>query len=415
MSRETASVDPLARLTALEAPMALRHEPDGSHLAFLDFDEILELDADHPEQSLQELLAPRPSSGLAFSGWVGFFSYEFLAGLAGLSCRAKRDLALPGGWFGRPRTILRICGDRVEVESDSPKRAAELEQVLGSDAVPPEPYHAGNLSEPTCNLDFEAYRSIFLQAREEILDGNVYQIKISQRYESKSCVSPLLAFRRLEAVNPSPESFLLDTGSFSIVSCSPETVLLKEGEHLTTRPIGGTYERQPETTGEENLASFLQDTKELREHNMLVDLERNDLSAVCLPGSVKIKRFREVETYAHLHHLVSTIEGRLKPSVDLPAIFRAMLPGGTISGCPKFRAMELIDSLEPCFRGPYTGSFGTIGDNGDLRLNLIIRAIVMTGGRSYAQAGGGIVVDSTPEYERNENQIKAQALLDALR
>ena len=147
---------------------------------------------------------------------------------------------------------------------------------------------------------------------------------------------------------------------------------------------------------------------------MLVDLERNDLSAVCLPGSVKIERFREVETYAHLRHLVSTVNGRLRTDATIADVLRATLPGGTITGCPKFRAMELIDAFEPCFRGPYTGSFGTIEDNGDLRLNLIIRAIIMLGDRSYTQAGGGIVVDSTPEYERNENQIKAQALLDVL-
>ncbi|MBG29523.1 MAG: hypothetical protein CMI31_14260 [Opitutae bacterium] len=414
MSKETA-IDPLARLTALGSPIALRREADGTYLAFLDFDEILELDVDRPEDSLQTLLTPRPKSGLGFSGWVGFFSYEFLAGLAGMTCRANRDLPLPGGWFGRPRTILRIRGEQLEVESESKHRASELEDALLSKAVSPMPASSGNSEEPACNLDFESYRRLFLQAREEILDGNVYQIKISQRYESQSRLSPLVAFRRLEATNPSPESFLLDAGGFSIVSCSPETVLLKKGAQLITRPIGGTYERPEGNEEEGNLASFLKDTKELREHNMLIDLERNDLSAVCLPGSVKIKCFREVETYAHLHHLVSTIEGRLKPGVELPEIFRAMLPGGTISGCPKFRAMELIDSLEPCFRGPYTGSFGTIEDNGDLRLNLIIRAIVTTGGSSYAQAGGGIVVDSTPEYERNENLIKAKALLDALR
>ena len=416
MSVETASVDPLARLTALEAPWALRREPDGTgHLAFLDFDETFELEVERPDDSLRALLEPRRSSGLSFSGWVGFFSYEFLAGLAGLKCRAKRDLAVPGGWFGRPRTLIRINSERFEVESDSPDRVAELERLLGCDEEFTKKAPFGDLPEPTCNLDIEAYRRIFLQAREEILDGNVYQIKISQRYETETCIDPLLVFRKLEATNPSPESFLLHTDQFAVVSCSPETVLLKKGERLMTRPIGGTYERHQRQAGEEAIDAFLGDVKELREHNMLVDLERNDLSTVCLPGSVKIQRFREVETYSHLHHLVSTIEGRLRPDVDLPEILRAMLPGGTITGCPKFRAMELIDAFEPCFRGPYTGSFGTLEDNGDLRLNLIIRAIVMAGGRCYAQAGGGIVVDSTPEYERNENQIKAQALLDALR
>jgi len=414
MNVETASIDPLARLAALEAPLCLRREPGGGHVAFLDFDEILELDSDRPEESLRELLAPRPATGLSFSGWIGFFSYEFLAGLSGLRCRAKRDLKMPGGWFGRPRSILRVGTDQLAVEASSTNRAAELESILASATDHPRQPTKGTRREPTCNLDLETYRRIFLQAREEILDGNVYQIKISQRFETEACIDPLLAFRRLEAANPSPESFLLQADDFSIVSCSPETVLTKSGVHLVTRPIGGTYERRPEESNEETIDTFLGNAKELREHNMLVDLERNDLSAVCLPGSVKIQRFREVETYAHLHHLVSTIEGRLRPNATLPDILRAILPGGTITGCPKFRAMELIDAFEPCARGPYTGSFGSIDDNGDLRLNLIIRAIVTLGGRSYAQAGGGIVVDSTPEYERNENQIKAQALLDVL-
>ena len=415
MTVETTSADPLAQLAALDTSWAVQRSPDGSgYLAFLDFDEVIELDADQPEDSLDKLLAPRPTQALSFSGWVGFFSYEFLAGLMGMNCRAKRDLDLPGGWFGRPRSILRLHQGEVEVESTSPDRAEEITRLLASPPPMDEAVSSETFAAPDCNLDFETYRRIFLQAREEILDGNVYQIKISQRYVSEALIDPLLAFRRLEASNPSPESFLLKTDDFSIVSCSPETVLLKEGPTLTTRPIGGTCERRTEESNGETVDAFLGDTKELREHNMLVDLERNDLSAVCLPGSVKIKRFREVETYAHLHHFVSTIEGRLRPDATISDILKATLPGGTITGCPKYRAMQLIDKFEPCFRGPYTGSFGTIEDNGNLRLNLIIRAIVTLNNRCYTQAGGGIVIDSTPEYERNENQIKARALLEAM-
>ena len=127
-----------------------------------------------------------------------------------------------------------------------------------------------------------------------------------------------------------------------------------------------------------------------------------------------IERFREVETYAHLHHLVSTISGKLRAELGLREILQGMLPGGSITGCPKIRTMEWIDRLEPCFRGPYTGSFGTLADNGDLRLNLIIRAMLILDDKCYTQAGGGIVVDSTPSYECKENRIKAQALLDLL-
>ena len=159
---------------------------------------------------------------------------------------------------------------------------------------------------------------------------------------------------------------------------------------------------------------FLNDQKEVAEHNMLVDLERNDLSTVCKPGTVRLTRFREVETYAHLHHLVSTIEGSLKEDVHLSEILAAMLPGGSITGCPKIRTMELIDDLEPCFRGPYTGSFGTISDDGSISLNIIIRSMLILDKFCYTQSGGGIVVDSTAEYEYNENNLKARALLELL-
>ena len=225
-------------------------------------------------------------------------------------------------------------------------------------------------------------------------------------------MDPLSAFCRLQNSNPAPEAFLLSTQNFSIVSCSPEVVIHKIEDNIITRPIGGTYRRNGKDGDQSLVERFLRDPKEVAEHNMLVDLERNDLSTLCQPGSVQIQNFREVESYSHLHHLVSTISGRLKRNTSLQEIVRAMLPGGSITGCPKARTMEWIDRLEPCFRGPYTGSFGTISDNGDIHLNLIIRAMLILDDRCYAQAGGGIVVNSTPEYEYQENQTKAQALLD---
>ena len=363
---------------------------------------------------LSLLQSHSPPNGLSFSGWVGFFGYEFLAANLGLSLKAKRDLEVPDGWFGRPETILRLSSQGTSIESREPSREKEIESLL-----------IHSLSEETaeisfpgkslgCNLDFERYERIFAQAQQAILDGETYQIKISQRFEAESKVDPLRAFAKLHQANPAPESFLLQTPDFSLVSCSPEVVIDKVGQRITTRPIGGTYERSTTKQDPSVIERFLSDPKEVSEHNMLVDLERNDLSALCIPGTVRIERFREVETYAHLHHLVSTISGELRPELGLREILRAMLPGGSITGCPKIRTMEWIDRLEPCFRGPYTGSFGTLADNGDLRLNLIIRAMLVLKDKCYTQAGGGIVVDSTPGYEFKENRIKAQALLDLL-
>mgnify|MGYP001249497863 len=406
---------PIESLASLKCEnLAIRSNASDGFTVFLDFRERSRLSSSSTEKSLSLLQSHSPPNGLSFSGWVGFFGYEFLAANLGLSLKAKRDLEVPDGWFGRPETILRLSSQGTSIESREPTREKEIESLL-----------IHSLSEETaeisfpgkslgCNLDFERYESIFAQAQQAILDGETYQIKISQRFEAESKVDPLRAFAKLHQANPAPESFLLQTPDFSLVSCSPEVVIDKVGQRITTRPIGGTYERSTTKQDPSVIERFLSDPKEVSEHNMLVDLERNDLSALCIPGTVRIERFREVETYAHLHHLVSTISGELRPDLGLREILRAMLPGGSITGCPKIRTMEWIDRLEPCFRGPYTGSFGTLADNGDLRLNLIIRAMLVLKDKCYTQAGGGIVVDSTPGYEFKENRIKAQALLDLL-
>lgn len=406
---------PIESLASLKCEnLAIRSNASDGFTVFLDFRERSRLSSSSTEKSLSLLQSHSPPNGLSFSGWVGFFGYEFLAANLGLSLKAKRDLEVPDGWFGRPETILRLSSQGTSIESCEPTREKEIESLL-----------IHSLSEETaeisfpgkslgCNLDFERYERIFAQAQQAILDGETYQIKISQRFEAESKVDPLRAFAKLHQANPAPESFLLQTPDFSLVSCSPEVVIDKIGQRITTRPIGGTYERSTTKQDPSVIERFLSDPKEVSEHNMLVDLERNDLSALCIPGTVRIEQFREVETYAHLHHLVSTISGELRPDLGLREILRAMLPGGSITGCPKIRTMEWIDRLEPCFRGPYTGSFGTLADNGDLRLNLIIRAMLVLKDKCYTQAGGGIVVDSTPGYEFKENRIKAQALLDLL-
>lgn len=406
---------PIESLASLKCEnLAIRSNASDGFTVFLDFRERSRLSSSSTEKSLSLLQSHSPPNGLSFSGWVGFFGYEFLAANLGLSLKAKRDLEVPDGWFGRPETILRLSSQGTSIESREPTREKEIESLL----IHSLSKETAEISFPGkslgCNLDFERYERIFAQAQQAILDGETYQIKISQRFEAESKVDPLRAFAKLHQANPAPESFLLQTPDFSLVSCSPEVVIDKVGQRITTRPIGGTYERSTTKQDPSVIERFLSDPKEVSEHNMLVDLERNDLSALCIPGTVRIERFREVETYAHLHHLVSTISGELRPDLGLREILRAMLPGGSITGCPKIRTMEWIDRLEPCFRGPYTGSFGTLADNGDLRLNLIIRAMLVLKDKCYTQAGGGIVVDSTPGYEFKENRIKAQALLDLL-
>ncbi len=404
---------PLPNLHNLElSEIAIRSNGEAGFIAYLDFKDSFCLDSKRVPEDLRRLNTNQTSSNLSFSGWLGFFGYEFLASNLGLTLLSTRDLEVPDGWFGRPQTIIHLLSDQTKIESSLPHRAQEIADFLEFSTI----YDLDKIEFLTtaqkCNLDFAEYKKIFTGAREAILNGESYQIKISQRYEAKVQIDPILAFAKLNLANPAPEAFLLQTKDFSLVSCSPEVVIHRKEKHITTRPIGGTYGRNENDCSV--IERFLQDPKEVAEHNMLVDLERNDLSSVCVPGSVQLTRFREVETYAHLHHLVSTIEGTLKEDAGLNEILTAMLPGGSITGCPKIRTMEWIDKLEPCFRGPYTGSFGIISDQGDISLNLIIRSMLILDDNCYTQAGGGIVINSTPEYEYQENNLKARALLDLL-
>lgn len=396
-----------------QAPLCLRRE-GAKWVAYLDFQEWIEAQTPKDTSAIFDALCtPRAELPLSFSGWIGFFGYEFLAQHLGLELHAWSDYSAPCALLGRPNTLIHIGEYEAEVESVEPKRIDAL--VRESQLPELSPKIVNGLTEPVCNLDFAHYRDLFFAAREEILKGNTYQIKLSQRYRAEGDLDPLQTVLRLYQCNPSPEAFLLRKGDFALMSCSPETMIERRGNRIATRPIGGTWERRSGTSVEVQCAAFETNAKEVSEHNMLVDLERNDLSRICQAGTVQVARFRELEPYAHVLHWVSTIEGQLREGVDLPEIFRALLPGGSITGCPKWRTMEIIDRLEPNFRGAYTGSFGTIADTGDLHFNLIIRTLIATQGQVFAQAGGGIVVDSTPEYEYRENQLKAQALLDVLR
>ena len=400
----------LSNLGCKNLAIQTKESSPGRLTAYFDFEEILSLDSHDCDSIWEEFSSGDFQDKLSFSGWVGFFGYEFLAQHFGVQLHAKKDLSVPHVWFGRPKSLITFEVNQTIIESTDDEREQEVAKLLQKQIC--SEILISSSQAPSCNLSFKQYEDIFLQAREAILDGETYQIKISQRFEAETAMDPLSAFCRLQNSNPAPEAFLLSTQNFSIVSCSPEVVIHKIGNNIITRPIGGTYRRNGKDGDQSLIERFLRDPKEVAEHNMLVDLERNDLSTLCQPGSVQIQNFREVESYSHLHHLVSTISGRLKEDTSLQEIVRAMLPGGSITGCPKARTMEWIDRLEPCFRGPYTGSFGTISDNGDIHPNLIIRAMLIIDDRCYAQAGGGIVVNSTPEYEYQENQTKAQALLD---
>jgi anthranilate/para-aminobenzoate synthase component I len=252
---------------------------------------------------------------------------------------------------------------------------------------------------------------------EYIAAGDIYQANLSHRFTvDLGGRSPRSIYRRLREINPSPFAALLELPDVTLVSCSPERLVRLSGTEVETRPIAGTRPRGASTDEDRLLVEdLLLNPKERAEHIMLVDLERNDLGRVCSYGSVRVDEFMAVERYSHVSHIVSNIRGHLAPGRDALDLIRAVFPGGTVTGVPKVRCMEIINELEPVRRGPYTGSIGYFSPSGDLDLNIVIRTLVIAGGRASLQVGAGIVADSDPVHEYQETLFKAEALLKALR
>jgi anthranilate synthase component 1 len=258
----------------------------------------------------------------------------------------------------------------------------------------------------------------FLQAvaksKRYIVDGDVMQVQIAQRLSRRFAASPLALYRSLRTLNPSPYMFLFDFRDFQVVGASPEILVRLEGDKVTLRPIAGTRRRGATPDEDQALAEeLLADPKERAEHVMLIDLGRNDVGRIAETGSVRVTEQMMIERYSHVMHIVSNVEGRLKPGLDAIAVLRATFPAGTVTGAPKVRAMEIIDDLEPVKRGVYSGAVGYIGYHGDMDLAIAIRTAVVKDELLHVQAAAGIVADSVPESEWNETNIKARALLRA--
>ena len=236
----------------------------------------------------------------------------------------------------------------------------------------------------------------------------------SQRMTQPFGASPLALYRALRALNPSPYMFFFNYGDFHVVGASPEILVRLENGNVTLRPIAGTRPRGKKPEEDAALAQdLLADPKERAEHVMLMDLGRNDIGRVAQTGSVRVTENMTIERYSHVMHIVSNVEGKLKPGLDAIAVMKATFPAGTVSGAPKVRAMEIIDELEPTKRGVYAGAVGYLGFNGDMDLAIAIRTAVLKDGNLYVQAGGGIVADSVPQSEWEETQNKARAVLRA--
>jgi len=375
---------------------------------------------------LDEIDLPFPLGG-AFGYW-GYDLKNFTE--PKLPRRAENDLELPDchvGFYGSlvvfdhrldrvsvVSTGLAADGSRTETRARA-ELAAWRDRLL---APRPEPAAVGKPAADAVELRLppaEVFLQGVVRAQEYIRTGDIYQVNLSQRLAARSGFSGWEWFQRLGAVSPAPFSAYLDCGEFQIASSSPEQFLRLSGSHIRTRPIKGTRPRDADPTRDARLAYELQTSaKELAELVMITDLLRNDLGKVCEYGSVQTPDLARLEKFAQVQHLVSTVEGRLRREVTHFAALAACFPGGSITGAPKFRAMEVIDELEPVSRGPYTGALGYLGFNRESQLNIVIRTVICRDGWAYFNVGAGIVADSQPAAEYEETLAKARGFLAAL-
>jgi para-aminobenzoate synthetase component 1 len=296
-------------------------------------------------------------------------------------------------------------------EKELPQRHRDAEEEKKSDS----PCLGVSVAEISSNLSRDDFISKVERAQKYIRAGDIYQVNLSQRLTAHCDLSGWEFFEKLSAVSPAPFSAYLDCGEFQIASSSPEQFLRMSGSQIISRPIKGTRPRDADATRDAQLAYELQTSaKELSELVMITDLLRNDLGKVCEFGSVQVPELAKLEKFAQVQHLVSTIEGRLKKDVTHFAAFASAFPGGSITGAPKFRAMEIIDELEPVSRGPYCGAIGYLGFNRESQLSIAIRTAICSSGKIHFNVGAGIVADSNPEAEYEETLAKAQGFFAAL-
>ena len=322
--------------------------------------------------------------------YIGFFGYEILNNLIGIRIKKQKGVKFPKGIFYKPETKIQLS-NKLKYES------VKLIKLKKNFKV---------------NLNQNSYSNIFNKFKKKIKSGETYQIKICTKYKNYSEIDALDFFCRLTKTNMAPEAFMIKDKNYSIISCSPENLITKKDDFITTKPIAGTLKKSKKLNKAKALTFFKKNIKETKEHNMIVDMERSDLAKICIPGSVKIIKKKIVEEYKDLYHYVSLIGGRLTSNISTLDIIKAMMPGGSVIGCPKINTLNLLNIQENESRNIYTGSFGFIRFNGDMSFNIIIRSILNLKNYSEISVASGVVIDSNAVQEFNENYIKAKALMD---
>lgn len=357
-------------------------------------------------------------------GLIGFLSYDLAPRIEKIPRRNAADSRIPALRFGLYDTFLLIDHERdqanlwaVDLLREGERAVnARLEDWLGSlDRPISRTAFDPNLGPVVADQPKADYLTRVHRAKEYIRAGDIFQVNLSQRFSASGLVDPLDLDSRLQANSPAPYSAYLRWDDLAIVSVSPELFYETTGRRITTRPIKGTRPRSSSKKLDEAMAAeLIASTKDQAELTMIVDLERNDLGRVCEYGSVQVANPRSLESFQNVHHTTATVEGRLRADACPVDVVRAMFPGGSITGAPKVRAMEIIDELEPCRRGIYTGAIGYWSANGRSAFNIAIRTVVVEGTRVTYHVGGGIVADSDPEQEYQETLDKGRTLFGTL-
>lgn len=394
----------------------------------------LAVEAD-PFEALRAALGSRTPSGFGgplgpepfTSGGIGFLSYELGRYIENLPASVTDDLCLPELGFcffdrvvaadlrtGEKSLLVSTCREEdfaLAVEEALARIAPGAGDAVSSGPRPAEP---GTPLKFESSFTREEYTDAVRRVKEYILAGDIYQANLSQRFSAPLVEDPWELYSRLRRVNAAPFSAYLNFGDFAVASSSPERFLKVDGRRVETRPIKGTRRRSDDPREDGRLKEeLLSSEKDRAELSMIVDLLRNDLGRVCDYGSVEVTEHAVLESYATVHHLVSTVMGELNERKGVVDLLRASFPGGSITGAPKIRSMEIIDELEPTARSVYTGGIGYLGHGGS-DINVAIRTMIISGGKVHFQVGGGIVADSDPEAEYQETLDKGRAMFAAV-
>ena len=422
------------RYSIIGLPAKTRIVANGHHVQVLQGDAILESQENTNPldfvKSYQARFKTPPYQGLPrfTGGLAGYFGYETVRyiekrlanttkpdaiGTPDILLMVSEELAVIDNLSGKLYFIVYADPAQNNAYEDARNRLNDLVKLLRKPVAIPTSAPSAK-SEANSEFGEVNFKAAVKRAQQYILDGDIMQVVLSQRMSQEFSAPPLALYRALRSLNPSPYMFYYDMGDHHVVGASPEILVRLENGAVTARPIAGTRPRGK--TREQDMAlsvELLADPKERAEHVQLMDLGRNDVGRVAVTGSVKVTDNMMIERYSHVMHIVSNVEGKLKPGMDAIDVIKATFPAGTVSGAPKVRAMEIIDELEPSKRGIYAGAVGYLGFNGDMDVAIAIRTGVIKNNKLYVQAGAGIVADSVPQSEWEETQNKARAVLRA--